>query len=88
MKRTRQLDVQSVKLDILRYARDHDLDTEVLIEALAQLCGLTAAVLDRDVCAQPFDERMAAFCERAREAYRRAPGLAGGGGAHSFLLPS
>lgn len=73
MTRPRQLDVQAVRLAILRFAHDHDIESGVLMEALADVCGMTAGALDREVGIQSIDERMAVFTERAKQTYRRLP---------------
>ncbi|HKQ24102.1 MAG TPA: hypothetical protein VJT81_06635 [Burkholderiales bacterium] len=69
--RTFELDVQAVKLRILRMAEREDLDSAVLLAALADVVGLTGATADKHVGFQPFDDRIDSFVERARAAYVR-----------------
>lgn len=69
--RTHVLDVEKVKLAILRFVRDNNVDSAALVEAMAEICGMTASALDREIGHQGFDERMAAFTERAQAAYLR-----------------
>jgi len=76
MKRPFELDVQRLKMAILAHAQRHDLDSEVLVAALADVLGLTAAVLDRQICHLPFETRMETFAEMARAAYDRTTNAA------------
>jgi hypothetical protein len=66
-------DVQAVKMAILRFAHVHDVDSAVLVQAMAEVTGMVAAQLDRDIGLQTFDERMASFAEHARAHYLRGP---------------
>lgn len=75
MSRTHDLAVQDCKLAILRHARDHNVDSAALVQALAEVFGMTAAVLDRETGYQSFDARMAEVMDIARATYRRGPGL-------------
>lgn len=85
MNRPHALAVQDCKLAILRYARDHNTDSAVLVQAMAEMIGMTAAVLDRETSYQNFDERMAEVMEIARATYRRGPGLLAPGRARAAV---
>lgn len=65
--------VDDVKMAILRIAHAHDIDSAVLVQAMAEVTGMIAAQLDRDVGLQTFDERIASFSEHARQHYLRGP---------------
>ena len=72
MLRTKELDVEQVRLAILQYARANGLPTDVLIAACADIVAMTAASLDRNGAAGiTLDERMAGFNERVRRLYDR-----------------
>ena len=71
MSRTFELDVQAVKLKILKYAQREDLDSAVLTAAIADVLGLTAATLDIRAGGRDFASRMDAVIERARAAHTR-----------------
>lgn len=75
MNRPHAMAVQDCKLAVLRHARDHNTDSAALVQALAEVIGMTAAVLDRETGYQNFDERMAEVMEIARATYRKGPGL-------------
>lgn len=70
MRRTFELDTQRLKLRILKIAHDEDLDSDVLVAALADVLGLTAATLDMKHGPQSLDERLAAFVERVKDQHR------------------
>lgn len=63
--------VDQVKAALFKYLRDNDVDSAVLMQALAEVVGMTAAILDRDVGRQSFTERMQEFEDVAFTIYRR-----------------
>ncbi len=71
MSRTHELNIERVRLDILAYAKRNNLNSDVVIAAMADIVGMSAAILDRETGAVPFDDRMAVFTERARSQYVR-----------------
>lgn len=70
MRRSFELDTQRLKLRILKLAHDEDLDSEIVVAALADVLGLTAATLDMQNSPQPIDDRLAAFVERVKDQHR------------------
>lgn len=77
--RTAELDVEQVRLAILKYARDRGVPPDLLIAALADLVAMVAASLDKNGAQIPFEERLGEFDARARQLYNRIglmqPGL-------------
>ena len=69
--RTFELDVQAVKLRILRMAQKENLDSAVLVAAMADVLGLSAATLDLRGTPQEIDARIGSFVERAKQEHRR-----------------
>lgn len=69
MERTYELDVEKVKLAILAYASEHNVSSDVLLAALADIVGMTAATLDQHVGPLPLSERLVVFIERAQAAH-------------------
>lgn len=67
------VDVARVRFAILKFAHDSNIDSAVLIQAMAEVIGMTAHVLDRDIGYQNFDERMATFRDHARAWYLKGP---------------
>lgn len=72
MPRSHELDVQAVKMTILHYARAQNIDSAAVAQAMAEVLGLIAVTLDREIGRQAFDERIAEFSDVARVAYLRA----------------
>lgn len=66
-----EIDVHDTKLRMLRMAHDRDLDSAVLVAALADVLGHCAATLDAHVGASPFETRMDEVITRAKAAYLR-----------------
>lgn len=64
--RTQELEIEQVKLAILKLARDRNLPSEVLVSALADVLGITAATLDLQVRQVPIDNRLDLFIERVK----------------------
>jgi len=69
--RTFELDVQAVKLRILRMAQKENLDSAVLVAAMADVLGLSAATLDLRGTPQEIDTRIGSFVERVKQEHRR-----------------
>jgi len=66
--------ILEVRNRILKLAADMDLDSTVLIAALADVVGLTAAVLNRSGAPHQrcgIDARLGVFNDRAREAFHQ-----------------
>lgn len=70
--RTFEQDAENLKLRILRLAAEEDIDSAVMIAALADVLGLTAAVLDKRAQPVDFDTRMDEIITRAKQQYVRA----------------
>ena len=74
MLRSIELDAQRVRQRILKMAADGDIDSAVLIAAIADVVGICAAMLERSELPghqQSFDSRMDSFIERTRQARER-----------------
>lgn len=70
MKRTFELEVQQLKLRILRIARDEGLDSDVVVAALADVLGVTAATLDMQVGPHPIEDRLDSFIARVKDQHQ------------------
>lgn len=70
--KTQRLDANSLRDLILREAEQHDLDSAVVVEALAQVFGLVAAQMDARGIGVPstLDERMATLHDRVKELHQ------------------
>ena len=71
MRRSFELDVEAFKLAVLNLARARAADSEVMVAALADVLGVTAAMLDKRLGPMPLDDRLDPFIERVRAQYRR-----------------
>jgi len=71
MNRVHDLDVEQVKMAILRFARDRNIESDVLVQAMAEVIGMTAAALEQTGATCSFDERMKAVVDHARISYYR-----------------
>ena len=67
-----RLDANSLRDLIMREAAQHDLDSAVVVDALAQVLGLVAAQADVRGIGVPctLDERMATLHERVKELHQ------------------
>jgi len=66
--------ITEVRNRILNMAQEMDLDSTVLIAAVADVVGLTMAVLNKNGAAHQrvgIDARLEVFTDRARETYRQ-----------------
>lgn len=54
---------------ILHYAAEHDLDSAVLVQALAETLAVTAVTLDAHAAPISIDDRLKTFCDHVLAAY-------------------
>lgn len=71
MRRPFELEAEAFKLAVLRLAAERNVDSEVVVAALADVLGLTAATLDKTRGPVVLDERLDSFLERVRAQHRR-----------------
>lgn len=70
--KTFEVDVQAMKVAILEYAKQTDMDSARVVAAMAEVVGLVIAVLEsRGMEKAGFEDYMGSFADRARQSYRR-----------------
>lgn len=67
---TQEMQAIQMKEDIIKLARDKDLDSEVVVVAMADVLGLTASMLDRKFGRMSLDDRLHTFNQRVEQAYK------------------
>lgn len=67
---------QKLRLDILKMAGDRNLDSAVIMCALADALATIAVALDRHTGERTLDDRLQSFYQRAEQTYHRTHGIA------------
>lgn len=67
---------QQFRMDILKLAGDRNLDSAVVVCALADAVATVAVSLDRHTGERTLDDRLQSFYQRAEQTYHRTHGIA------------